>query len=49
MNKEKLTFYLPELNIDGTMKDLLDWSFKYDSEYSDEALEFIRDQAKALL
>lgn len=48
MNKEKMEYFIPELNIEGTMKDLLDWSFKYDSEYSDEALEFIRDQAKAL-
>ena len=48
MNREEIVFYLPELKIDGTIRDLLDWSYRYDSDYSDEALEFIRDQAKKL-
>lgn len=47
MNYEDVKIYKPELGIDGTIGELLDWAYRYDSDYSDEALDEISAQAKA--
>ncbi len=39
-------FYYPELGINGTLDELLDWAYRYDSDYTDEALKMIADIAK---
>lgn len=48
MRNEDIKFYEPELKIDGTIEQLIDWSYRYDDDYSDEALKFIHEKAKEL-
>ena len=48
MNNDEIKIYKPELGVDGTIPQLLDWCYRYDSDYSDEALDYIAEQAKAL-
>ena len=44
--KEDIYVYNEELGLDGTITQLVDWSYRYDSDYSDEALEKISELAK---
>ncbi len=39
--------YEPDLGLDGTIPELVDWANKYTSDYSDAALERISELAKA--
>ena len=39
-------YYIPELGIDGTAGQLVDWAYRYSDDYSDEALEKIADIAE---
>ena len=48
MTKEEIQIYNPDLGLDGTIEQLLDWSYRYDQDYSDEALLEISRQAKEL-
>ena len=40
-------YYDRELGIDGTIDELIDWSYRYDKDYSNEALEKIADLASS--
>ena len=48
MDKENIRFYDADLGIDGTIPQLLDWSYRYDDDYSDEALQYIVEKAEML-
>lgn len=48
MKKEEIIVYDRELGIEGTIPQLVDWAYRYDSDYSDEALEKISANAEAL-
>ena len=48
MNTGDIRIYNPELEIDGTLNELIDWSYRYDGDYTDEALTEIHKQALAL-
>ena len=48
MTKEEIQIYNPDLGLDGTIEQLLDWSYRYDQDYSDEALLEIGRRAKEL-
>lgn len=48
MSNEEIKIYKPELGVDGTIPQLLDWCYRYDSDYSDEALDYIAEQAASL-
>ena len=48
MEKENTRIYKPELGIDGTIAELIDWSYHYDGDYSDEALDEICSAARSL-
>lgn len=39
-------FFVRSLGIEGTLDQLIDWSYRYDRDYSDEALEKISEIAK---
>ena len=39
-------FYMPELGIDGSIEELVDWANKYTQDYTDEALLKISELAK---
>ena len=39
--------YNKQLKIDGKISQLIDWAYRYDSDYSDEALSEISNQAKS--
>ena len=45
---DDIRIYNQELGLDGTIDQLVDWAYRYDSDYSDEALEEISNQAKAI-
>ena len=45
---EELHIYNEPLKIDGTITQLIDWAYRYDDDYSDEALDFIAAKAKEL-
>lgn len=45
---EDLRIYNEILKIDGTISQLIDWAYRYDSDYSDEALDYIAAKAKEL-
>ena len=38
---EELHIYNEPLGIDGTISQLIDWAYRYDDDYSDEALDYI--------
>ena len=40
--------YNEALGLDGTISELVDWAYRYDGDYSDEALDEIAHQAEAL-
>lgn len=42
----KTMIYEPELGLDGTIPELVDWAERYTSDYSDPALERISELAK---
>lgn len=46
MKKEDLHVYDEELGLDGTIPQLVDWAYRYDSDYSSEALLRISRYAK---
>lgn len=48
MDKKDYKFYDEKLGIDGTIEELLDWCYRYDDDYSDEALDKIAEYAKNL-
>ncbi len=48
MNNENIRVFNADLGIDGTIPELLDWSYRYDSDYSDDALDYIAKQAETL-
>lgn len=37
----EIKIYNPELGLDGTIDELLDWAYRYDKDYTDEALDEI--------
>ena len=45
---EDIKIYNEALGIDGTISQLLDWAYRYDGDYSDEALDYIASQARSL-
>lgn len=45
---EELHIYNEPLGIDGTITQLIDWAYRYDSDYTDEALDYISSQARSL-
>jgi len=45
---EELHIYNEPLGIDGTISQLIDWAYRYDSDYSNEALDYIAAKAKEL-
>ena len=45
---EELHIYNEPLKIDGTISQLIDWAYRYDDDYSDEALDFIAAKAREL-
>lgn len=47
MVKEEVKFYVPELGIDGTMPQLIDWCYRYDGDYTNDALERIAELAES--
>ena len=47
MNNDTVQIYNAELDVDGTIPELLDICYRYDSDYSDEALAYIAEQAAA--
>jgi hypothetical protein len=48
MTNEDIQIYNEDLGLDGTISQLIDWSYRYDSDYTDEALLEISKQAKEL-
>ena len=48
MTNEDIQIYNDDLGLDGTISQLIDWSYRYDQDYSDEALLEIARQAKEL-
>ena len=48
MTNEDIQIYNKELDLDGTISQLIDWSYRYDSDYTDEALLEIAKRAKEL-
>lgn len=47
MNFEEVKIYEPDLGLDGTIPELVDWANRYTSDYSDPALERISKLAKS--
>lgn len=47
MNNNIQIFNEP-LGIDGTIEELIDWAYRYDSDYTDEALDYIAAQVESL-
>ena len=45
---EELHIYNEPLGIDGTITQLIDWAYRYDDDYTDEALDYISSQARSL-
>ena len=45
---EELRIYNESLKIDGTISELIDWAYRYDDDYSDDALDYIAAKAKEL-
>lgn len=45
MTNDTIQIYNPSLGVDGTIPQLLDLCYRYDSDYSDEALAYIAQQA----
>lgn len=48
MEKEDVKLYNSDLNIDGTIPQLVDWAVRYSEDYSDEALDEISRRAEEL-
>ena len=48
MTNEEIQIYNPDLGVGGTIPELLDWCYRYDSDCSDVALTYIADQASSL-
>ena len=48
MTNAEIKIYRPDLGVDGTIPELLDWSYRYDKDYTNEALAYIAEQAKSL-
>lgn len=48
MDNNEVRIYNEELGLDGTIAELIDWAYRYDGDYSDEALDEIAKQAKIL-
>ena len=48
MNNEEQHIYNEPLKIDGTISQLIDWAYRYDDDYTDEALDFIAAKAREL-
>ena len=44
---EEISVYNDELDLDGTMGQLIDWCYRYSETYTDEALEEVARLAKA--
>ena len=44
--KENCRIYDEKLGLDGTLSELIDWAYRYDKDYSDEALMEIARLAK---
>ena len=38
--------YMPELGLDGTIEELINWAWRYTDDYTDEALDKIAELAK---
>ena len=45
---EESHIYNEPLRIDGTITQLIDWAYRYDDDYSDDALDYIAAKAKEL-
>ena len=45
MDIDNIRLYDKKLGIDGTIAELIDWAYRYDRDYSDEALLKIADEA----
>ena len=45
---EELRIYNEPLGIDGTISQLIDWAYRYDGDYTDEALDYIATKAMEL-
>lgn len=43
--KKDAVYFISSLGIEGTLEQLIDWSYRYDGDYTDEALEKIGEIA----
>lgn len=48
MDNNDIRIYNADLGLDGTIEELISWSFRYSDDYTDEALDSIAKQAKSL-
>ena len=46
MNATEIEVYNKDLGLEGTMSQLIDWCYRYDGDYTDEALKEISRLAK---
>jgi hypothetical protein len=46
MDFSEIKIYCKELDVDGTVPEMLDKCYRYSDKYSDDALQFIADKAK---
>ena len=46
MTKEEIKIYEPDLGLNGTIPQLVDWANRYTDDYSDQALEKISELAR---
>ena len=48
MDKNDIRIYNTDLGLDGTIEELITWSYRYSDDYTDEALDEIARQAESL-
>lgn len=48
MDKSDIRIYNADLRLDGTIEELINWSYRYSDDYTDEALDEIARQAESL-
>ena len=48
MDKSDIRIYNADLGLDGTIEELINWSYRYSDDYTDAALDEIARQAETL-
>lgn len=46
MDKSDIRIYNADLGLDGTIEELINWSYRYSDDYNDAALDEIARQAE---